>query len=218
MGTVIECTNCGDGGNDLQFWITVGALAIAFLALMMNYVQFREFLRRSRARARFQLTLQAPSADGDGVIRSEGSHLSLRVEIGIKNVGNLAAGETVVNVLVPRWLDVVGWCGPNGEELKPGRDSLAGTSERLEGFDGTEQEAKYLTTTLPRIGTKPGHVLNVMSFADIPSEGRLEIAVRVKVQADEIPDDVEEYVKDAIVGVEKSSCVLGALERSPVCP
>jgi len=198
--TVIECTNCG-GEAGLQFWVTVGALVIAFLALMMNFVQFREFLRRSRARAKFRLTLTAPYADPDGVIRTEGNHVSLRVQIGIKNEGRLAAGETVVNVLLPQWLDVVGWCGPNGEELES-RATLAETPERISDSNGTEHEANYLTKTLPRIGTKPGHVLYFMSFAEVPAEGRKEIPMRLKVQADEIPDDIEEYVKDAIIGIE----------------
>ena len=201
MGSrVIECTNCGDGAG-LQFWVTVGALMIAFLALMMNFVQFREFLRRSRARAKFRLTLTAPYADPDGVIRTEGNAMTLRVQVGIKNEGSLAAGETVVNVLVPRWLDMAGWCGPNGEELER-RPSLAETSERLRDSSGTEHEAKYLTKTLPRIGTKPGHVLYFMGFTDVPAEGRKEIPMRLKVQADEIPDDVEEYVEDVIIGIE----------------
>ena len=34
---VIECTNCG-GGAGVQFWVTVGALVIAFLALMMYFI------------------------------------------------------------------------------------------------------------------------------------------------------------------------------------
>jgi hypothetical protein len=200
---VIECINCGvDGGADLQFWITVGALLIAFLALLMNFVQFREFLRRSRARARFDLTLNAANAAVDGVVRTEGNHLSLRVEVGIDNVGDLAAGQTVINVMFPRWLDVIGWCGPNGQEIEPARASVAQTSEMLKAADGSEVEASYLTKTVERVGTKPGHVLNFMCFVDVPQEGRREIPFRLKVQADEIPSDVDEYVLGLVVGVE----------------
>ena len=200
---VIECINCGgDGGSDLQFWITVGALVIAFLALMMNFVQFREFLRRSRARARFALTLTAANADAEGVIRTEGNAASVRVEVGIDNKGTLAAGETVINVMFPRWLDVLGWCGPNGQEIERARSSIAQTSETLEAPDGSEVEASYLVKTVDRVGTKPGHVFNFMCFVDVPETGRLEIPLRLKVQADEIPNDVDEYVEDVVIGVE----------------
>ena len=204
MKTTIECTNCG-GGGDLQFWITVGALAIAFLALLMNYVQFREFLRRSKARARFKV---APGLLNDGVenavIRSDATVVAIRFKVGIKNVGNLAAGETVVNVLVPQALSEPRWCDPGGEEVEQ-RPTLAETSERLEGFDGTEYEARYLSKTLPRVGTKPSHVLYFIGDVQVPTEGRVEIPVRVKVQADEIPDDVEEYSEGIIFWVERAT-------------
>ena len=41
-----------------------------------------------------------------------------------------------------------------------------------------------------------------MCFVDVPSEGRREIPFRLKIQADEIPDDMVEYVTDVVVGVE----------------
>jgi hypothetical protein len=198
---VIECTNCG-GGNDLQFWITVGALVIAFLALLMNFVQFREFLRRSRARARFALTLTAANAGADGVVRTAGNHMSLRMEVGIDNEGDLAAGETLINVMFPRSLEVVGWCGPNGQETERFGSSIAQTGETLEAADGTEVEANYLMKVVDRVGTKPGHVFNFMCFVDVPDVGRREIPFRLKVQADEIPSDIDEYVIDRIVGIE----------------
>jgi hypothetical protein len=81
MRTTIECTNCG-GGDDLQFWITVGALVVAFLALLMNFIQFREFLRRSKARAKFMVAPRLLNGvDADGVIRNSRTTVVVRVRV-----------------------------------------------------------------------------------------------------------------------------------------
>ena len=96
----VECSNCGDLGP--QFWVTVGALAVATVALAFNAVQFRQFLRGLRKRARFRVTLRVPAADEDGVYRvGPAQKAAVRVEIGIKNEGGRAAGETLVNALAP---------------------------------------------------------------------------------------------------------------------
>jgi len=100
--TMIECANCGGGGSDLQFFVTLGALLVAAIALAMNFVQFREYLRGLRARAEFKVTLRLAGADPDGVRRTKGSRSAVRVAVGIKNEGKMAAGETLINALVPR--------------------------------------------------------------------------------------------------------------------
>jgi hypothetical protein len=76
-----------------------------------------------------------------------------------------------------------------------------------EAPDGSEVEASYLTKTVDRVGTKPGHVLNLMCFADVPQTGRREIPFRVKAQADEIPNDIDEYVIDRIIGIEHRDAI-----------
>jgi hypothetical protein len=209
MKKVIECVNCGEG-SDLQFWITVGALVIAFLALLMNFVQFRQFIRGVRSRAEFKVTLRPAGNDVVNDVRlTKADRTAVRVAIGIKNEGKKAAGETLVNALVPSHLEQVRWAGPNGQKVV-GPDVLSGTTqtddETLTAPDGTEYPAKYLVRQLPRVGTKPHHLLHFQFYVDLKTAGEgVVIPVRVKVQADEIPDDVEDYVEDLAVRIERRS-------------
>lgn len=203
MKTAIECTNCGGDATDLQFWITVGALVIAFLALLMNFVQFREFLLGSRARANFRLTLSPVGTDPDGVRRTTAGKCATRVALGIKNTGKKAAGETVINVLIPRQLENVRWCGPNGEKLEDKSAVTANTAEKLVGPDGTEHQSMYLVRTLSRVGTKPNHVVFFEFYVEMQKSGEVVVPVRAKVQADEIPDDIEDYRAELPVRVER---------------
>jgi hypothetical protein len=203
MKTTIECTNCGGGGNDLQFFVTLGALLIAAIALAMNFVQFREYLRGLRARAEFTVTLHLAGADSDGVRRTKAGKTAVRVAVGIKNEGKKAAGETLVNALVPRNLENVRWSGPGGQQIDEPKMTTP-TDEKLVGPDGMEYEAKYLVRTLPRVGTKPHHLVHFQFYAETRRPGdSVVIPVRVKVQADEIPDEIEDYVEDLSVRVER---------------
>lgn len=205
MRKVIECTNCGGGGTDAQFWITVGALVIAFIALVMNFVQFREYLRGLRSRAEFKVTLRPASGSEDGVRRTQAQQTAVRVALGIKNDGKKAAGETLVNALVPSHLENVRWCGPTGQEVEASSVTTPTDDEKLTGPDGIEYEAKYLSRMLPRVGTKPHHLLHFQFYVHLAEPGKAVIPVRVKVQADEIPDDIEDYVEELEVHVVRIS-------------
>ena len=202
---VIECSNCG-GGSDLQFWITVGALVIAFLALLMNFVQFRQFMLGVRSRAEFKVTLHSAGRGvEDGVQRMTAMNGTVRVAVGIKNEGKKAAGETLVNALVPSHLQETRWCGPNGQKVEAPTGTTS-TNEKLVASDGTEYPAKYLSRMLPRVGTKPHHLLHFQFSIELPRHGdSVVIPVRVKVQADEIPDDIEDYVEHLDVRVQRIS-------------
>lgn len=201
---VIECINCGGDGGGVQFWLTVGALGIAFLALLMNFVQFREYLRELRARAKFMVTLSTVGPNvRDGVRWTDAAKTAVRVSVGIKNDGDKAAGETLINALVPAHLENVRWSGPGGQEAEE-PTVTAPTDEKLTGPDGTKYEAKFLSRTLPRIGTKPHHVVYFQFYAETRRPGdSVAIPVRVKVQADEIPDGLDEYVAEHAVRVER---------------
>jgi hypothetical protein len=199
---VIECVNCGGGGNDWQLWVTVGALIVAALALLMNFVQFREFIQRSKARARFVVKLRAPRAEPDGVLRTPGTAYAARVEIGIKNDGEKGAGETLINAVMPRHVDRVRWCGPNGEELDLS-DMVSETDEVLHSSDGQEFEGQYLARKVDGIGRRPHHVVFFQFYVNVPDDGMVLVPIRVRVQAEELPEDIEEYVVDYEVRVER---------------
>jgi hypothetical protein len=200
----VECINCGGDGTDLQFWITIGALVIAFLALLMNFVQFREFLRRAKARAEFDLTLSQTGCDPDGVRRTKADRCATRIAVEIKNTGKKAAGETVINAMIPRHLENLRWCGPNGEEMEEG-ELMADTDVVLIGPEGREYESKYLSRTLSRVGTKPNNLGHFQFYVGLTEPGEIVIPVRVGVQADEMPDEIEEYEEDLLVRVERLS-------------
>lgn len=201
----VECSNCGDVGP--AFYITFGALLIAAIALYFNWVQHREFLRRLRARAEFGLTIKTVDADEHGIRWTSADTQITRVEIGIKNKGKRAAGETVLNVIVPRNLEYARWAGPGGQEVEGVNSATAKADELLTDETGAEQPAMYLSQGIPRISTKP-HYLRFVTFPvelpprDAPIQGRT-IPIRVTIQADEIPDEVEEYSATHLVRVRR---------------
>lgn len=210
--TIVECSNCASGGNGGPTpWLSIGIAALALfatlIALGMNYRQFREFNRRSKARANFKITLSvANGVDGIRWTPVNTDTAYVIVGIGIKNDGKKAAGETLINALYPAYIKEARWSRPNGGEAEE-----KGTPVRAEEGDlvvdpetGERYEAKFLARTIPRIGTKP-HTLLYFKFPvdDLKSIDEARIPIRVKVQADEIPDDMEEYEETMVVVVKK---------------
>jgi hypothetical protein len=170
----------------------------------MNFFQFREYLRDLRARAKFKVTLTTVGKDvREGVRWTKAGKTAVRVSVGIKNEGDKAAGETLINALVPAHLENVRWAGPGGQATEEPKATTP-IDEKLTAPDGTEYDAKFLSCTLPRVGTKPHHVVYFQFYAETRRPGdSAEMPVRVKVQADEIPDDIDEYVVDHVVRVER---------------
>jgi hypothetical protein len=91
--TIVECSNCTSGGNgDPTPWLGIAiamlALVATLIALGMNYRQFREFNRRSKARAKFKITLSvANGVDGIRWTPVNTDTAYVIVGIGIKNEG-----------------------------------------------------------------------------------------------------------------------------------
>lgn len=158
----VECSNCGGIGP--EFWLSLAALLLAGVAgwyakrsadstaealslardeVNMAKTEHAEFLRQLRARARFRLLPRPlyPEPDDDGVIRVDASTVRVLVEFGLKNVGDRAAGETVLNVLAPRSVSNFRWSGPRGEETPPDAKPAADTPEELTDADGKTTSA-----------------------------------------------------------------------------
>jgi hypothetical protein len=91
------------------------------------------------------------------------------------------------------------WCGPNGEAL--GLTGPSTTDEVLCDSAGNELAASYLDVEMPRITRRSGYVRHAYFFAAPPEEGVLEVPLRAKVQADELPEDVDEEVLDWIISI-----------------
>ncbi len=109
-------------------------------------------MRDLRARAKFKVKLTTVGNDvRDGVRWTKAGRTAVRVSVGIKNEGDKAAGETLINALVPAHLENVRWAGPGGQATEEPKMTTP-TEEKLTGSDGTEYDAKFLSRTVPRVG------------------------------------------------------------------
>lgn len=215
-----------------DFWVAISSAAVALIGVIVAVVaavharraaaaadesvslakdeltmarrEHEVFLKELTARARFDLTLKSPQADDDGVIRTEGSGMWPRLEIGIANLGNKAAGPTTLNVLLPRHLEYARWCGPMGEDI-PDVAPPADTAEVLPDGQGGEVPAMYLTEVLPRVGRRDHPVRWVRFSVHVPDSGQMTIPLRVRASADELSDDESEPLVDVLLRIERAA-------------
>ena len=127
------------------------------------------------------------------MIRTEGNTGAFRVQIGMTNKGQIAASQTLINVLFPRGLEVE-WCGPNGEPSES-KSEIAPAGEGdvvIDREQDKRSDVNYINRTLPRIGTRPYHAIFFQFRHEVAAEGEVRVPIRVKVQADEIPQEIEE--------------------------
>jgi hypothetical protein len=185
----------------------MGAFAIAAVSLYFNFRQHRRANREQEARARFDVSVRTVDADEEGIRWTDANTTTqiTRIAIGLKNIGDRPAGETLLNILVPEGLEYARWSGPGGEEIPDGKQT-APTPELLQDADGEERIAsKHLGTTWRRIGMRSHYEKYVTLPVQLPPrETGLQqgtVPVRIKVQADELPDDIDEYVIDYTVRV-----------------
>ena len=109
-----------------------------------------------------------PEPDDDGVIRNDGSVIRVRIEILLKNDGEKAAGETVLNVIAPRSFGLR-WCGPRGEGLED-MDPPAETPEEL--TDGRpDAGSRILEAHVPRVTRRSWYSRHASLYFDMPPEG-----------------------------------------------
>jgi hypothetical protein len=192
--TIIRCSNCGPGW--LGTALTLAALAVAAGALWIASREHREFMRQARARARFDLDASianyAEAMDG-GVIVHPASSIRPIVRVRIGNYGEKAAATTLMNVVAPRELDTIRWCGPTGQELDSVRPAFVNT-EPIGSPDGRRIPSQTLAEEHSRITRKGGFVSFFCFTLALPEDGsELHLPFRISAQADEIPDDVSEY-------------------------
>jgi hypothetical protein len=177
------------------------AVQLARDEVEMARAEHAEFLHQLQARARFQLTPRPvyPEPDEDGVLRIDATTLQVRVEIGLKNVGNRAAGETVLNVVAPRYLMNFRWSGPLAEELAVAGPAL--TAEELTDDQGRVFVGQYLALILPSV-TRRSHYARYFVFSiDVPRTGITSVPFRLTAEADELPDDEPELSEPLMIRV-----------------
>jgi hypothetical protein len=191
----------------LALVLAIVGVAIGAVGLFFTIRQHRRTVRERNARARFDVIVRTVDADEKGIRWTAPNTTTqiTRIAIGVKNTGEVEAGETLLNVLVPEHLEYARWAGPGGEEVPEGKRT-APTSERLPDEQGQETvPSKFLSATWSRIRLRPHYEKFVTFPVHLPPrESGLQqatVPVRVKVQADELPDDMEECVVDYTVRV-----------------
>lgn len=137
------------------------------------------------------------NADPDDVLRHEGTAGTAIVAIGVKNVGDATASETVLNVVFPAGTRIR-WCGPRGEP-EEGGEQVTPTEETITMLDGSESRAEYLRKSCPRVGRRSHLEAYVAVMFPIASAS---CPLRIKAEADETPDDCPEYRIDYTIGFE----------------
>jgi hypothetical protein len=215
----VECSNYGAIGP--EFWLSLAALLLAGVAgwyakrsadaadaavglareeVKMARAEHEEFMRQLRARARFRLALRTtPAPDDDGVIRENATVVNVRIEVILKNEGERAAGDTVVNVVAPRHVGLR-WCGPRGEQLADATPA-AETPEELADADGRTWSGEYLKLTFPSVTRRAAYSRFAALSVEVPREGVRSVPLKVTAQADELPDDVDEEVECLMIRV-----------------
>lgn len=102
-------------------------------------------------------------------------------------------------MLVPRSLASARWAEANGAAV-PNSKPPADTDERLPDRQGDEnQPAMFLSSAWPRIRRSPHYEKFVQFPVELPPQAsglrQATVPVRVKVQADELPEAIGEYVR-----------------------
>jgi hypothetical protein len=118
--TVVECPDCG-GEFPWELLIALLAVLVAAGALWISAREHREFMRQTRARARFNVGMAVINIDNrlpDDPIVVDATEIRPVIRLSVENYGERAAAETLMNVLAPRTLQGFGWCAPDGTRLQ----------------------------------------------------------------------------------------------------
>jgi hypothetical protein len=159
--------------------VSLRALNIAREEHGLSVTEHKEFLRQITARADIVLTAGLLPDMGDTYVL-QASAAIIRVQIGLQNVGDKAAGETTVEVLLPGGLTGLYWSDRGGTQL-PTDSSPA--RERLPLPQGGEAAAQLLTRKIARVPRgAPEYLWMMFTVASAPAE----IVVRIKARSDDL--------------------------------
>jgi hypothetical protein len=199
----IECSNCGDS---FPWGLLIAALAlcVAAGALYVSAREHREFMKQVRARARFDLKLtiiDVPNNLPDEPIEVDGDTLDAHLQLHVENYGERRAGETLINVRVPRTLPDFLPATAAGTIRTQGRVPIA-DPDPIKDADGHLIPAKWAHETAESIPRKTGGVLTYYRFRmPVPSEGEAVCRIEATAAAEELPDDVAECTGELVVRV-----------------
>jgi hypothetical protein len=203
--------NCATGAD--TSWPTVLALifaaiaaAIATRSLLIQATEHKRLTRELAKRADFEVTVRPTGDQYTNVGRDSASlvvratFVILRFEIGLRNIGQRAAAHTVLNVLAPDSYGDLTWTLSNGGKRENLQAPAMKTSESLEQGRGSW----WISEEIERIALRTPKLRHIAFAVQVPTDGELTVPLRIKAQADDLPDDVEERVKDYTVTVSQS--------------
>lgn len=124
----------------------------------------------------------------------------LYLETGLRNIGGRAAQHTVLNVLVPRHHSHLVWTLPNGGDP----DSKPVAVETAESLPDETEGSWWISQEVERVALRTPRLRHARFLVQVPPVGEVAARLRVKAQSDDLPDDVEERVKDYTVWVSRS--------------
>ena len=193
----VRCLNCGSGDTlaTRSLIVAVVALVVAAVALYITLREHREFMKQLGARARFDLAVLLEQGFERGEVSVESGHPEITFRVTLDNVGEKAAGETILNVFAPATNELV-WSTRSGMQLSS-PDDAAATPEKLRLPDGTEVEARMIAKAIPRVARRAGH----MTWFTVVVRQPADLHVRVVAQCDDLPDDQENVTADRLLRV-----------------
>jgi hypothetical protein len=116
-----------------------------------------------------------------------------RLEIGLSNVGDRAAGPTTINVLIPGGVRDFRWASSSGELYG------AAATMTAETLGGDHRPSQWLSQEIPRVRLRTPE-LRWVQF-QVERGGLADIPIRVKAQSDDLPEDDGEKVLNFTVEV-----------------
>jgi hypothetical protein len=184
----VHCQNCGGGDSLAVLGVIIAAAAfvVAVFALYIAVREHREFMKQLQARARFDVTIDTDRFDGDVYETESNTTATMVFFVGLSNVGDKAAGETVVNVFTPASIGELLWSTRRGERSPAARGMATG--DVLTMPDGEEVGAQMISHAIQRVSMR-GRREVWFTVDRVPVPCVLPIAAGVN--SDDLPDDQE---------------------------
>jgi hypothetical protein len=186
----VRCLNCGGDSHSLAVLsviIAAAAFVVAVFALVIAAREHKVFMKQLRARARFEVTIGTDRFDGDVYETDANTTVTMTLRVGISNVGDKAAGETVVNVLTPASFGELVWSTRSGQRI-PAAERGMPTGDTLTMPDGEEVGAQMIFHTIQRVSMRGRReVWFMVDAVPVPCV----VPVAVGVNSDDLPEDEE---------------------------
>jgi hypothetical protein len=171
------------------------SLSLATEGLAMARAEHAAFLAQLQARAKLEISLRIPNADPDGRIVADEERIRVDLVLGLRNVGDKAAHDTLVTFLVPQ--------GHPGLQWRTEAAHPEPTPERLNpvGDEATGPEAQWISRLISRVGRRTVWEVWANFTVRVPVGGEVIIPTRCKAESDDVAEDEPESVLNTAVRI-----------------